>query len=91
MSSSGDPEKKNGLTWDELEALVSDLESLQEGKVIDLARRLHPGLTNEDIRNPHDFPELHDPDWHYADGILTGIQSVKMAIFSLRNERDEKK
>ena len=52
----------------------------QEGKVLGLARRLRPGLTHEDVRNPHDFPELADPDWHYEDGILTGIQSVRMAL-----------
>jgi len=45
-----------------------------------LARRLKPGLTLEDVRNPHDFPELGDPDWHYEDGVLTGIQSVRTAL-----------
>ena len=38
------------------------------------------GLTLEDVRNPHDFPELGDPDWHYEDGVLTGIQSVRTAL-----------
>ena len=31
-----------------------------------------PGLTLEDIANPHDFPELGDSDWQYADGTLAG-------------------
>jgi predicted metal-binding protein len=60
------------------------LEELQRGKVLDLARRLKPGLTLEDIQNPHDFPELADPDWHYADGVLTGIQSVRAALRASR-------
>ena len=38
----------------------------------------------EDVRNPHDFPELHDPDWHYADGVLAGIQSVATALRAMR-------
>ncbi len=64
---------------------LAALEALQKQKVLDLARRLKPGLTSEDIQNPHDFPELDDPDWHYEDGVLTGIQS---AIAALRaNER----
>lgn len=67
-------------TWDDIEKLIAAMEELQRGKVIDLARRLKPGLTLEDIRNPHDFPELGDPDWHYADGVLTGIQSVLTAV-----------
>ncbi len=63
-----------------LEKLLGDLEELQREKVLALARRLRPGLTPEDVRNPHDFPELTDPDWHYQDGILTGIQSALAAV-----------
>jgi hypothetical protein len=66
--------------WEDFDALVASMEELQIGKVFDLARRLKPGLTLEDMRNPHDFPELEDTDWHYEDGILTGIQSVRSAI-----------
>lgn len=68
------------ITLDDLEALLVDMETLQERKVVDLARRLKPGITADDIKNPHDFPELDDPDWHYEDGVLTGIQSVRSAI-----------
>jgi hypothetical protein len=75
------------FTIAELTELLSEIETLQEKKVIDLARRLHPGLTSDDIKNPHDFPELNDPDWHYADGVLTGIQTVKMAVLSKLRER----
>lgn len=64
----------------DLEALLVDMETLQERKVVDLARRLKPGITADDIKNPHDFPELDDPDWHYEDGVLTGIQSVRSAV-----------
>ena len=67
----------------ELAREIDALEELQRKKVLELARRLKPGLTLEDIQNPHDFPELDDPDWHYADGVLTGIQSVKSAVLAL--------
>ncbi|APS00500.1 hypothetical protein [Pajaroellobacter abortibovis] len=82
-------EKPNSLpplAWDTLEHLLNELEELQSQKVIDLARRIRPGLTLEDIKNPHDFPELSEPDWHYEDGILTGIQSVISAIRSLKHQ-----
>ncbi len=69
-----------------LEELAA-LEELQKKKVLDLARRLKPGLTAEDIQNPHDFPELDDPDWHYEDGVLTGIQSVLSAIRAARKAK----
>lgn len=72
--------------WDAIEAEVRAIEELQTEKVLDLARRLKPGLTLEDIQNPHDFPELDDPDWHYADGILTGIQTVAAALRAKRQD-----
>jgi hypothetical protein len=72
--------------WSEIEQLLEDAEELQRKKVSALARRLKPGLTDEDIRNPHDFPELRDPDWHYEDGILTGIQSISTSLRALKRE-----
>ena len=69
---------------DDVLALLASMEQLQAHKVIELARRLCPGLTAEDIRNPHDFPELNDTDWHFADGQLAGIQSVVSALRALR-------
>jgi len=69
---------------DPIEQELASLEELQRKKVLDLARRLKPGLTLEDVRNPHDFPELDDPDWHYADGQLAGIASVKTALAALK-------
>ncbi len=71
--------------WDLMERELEELEELQGRKVIELARRLKPGLTGDDIKNPHDFPELDDPDWHHQDGILTGIQSAISALRALRN------
>lgn len=73
------PEELVARIFEALDAM----ENNQKQKVIDLARRLKPGLTAEDIRNPHDFPELDDPDWHFEDGQLTGIQSVQFALRSL--------
>ncbi|AKV04696.1 hypothetical protein AKJ09_11359 [Labilithrix luteola] len=81
--------EKSSLDWATLEGELAAIEELQKNKVFALARRLKPGLTAEDIQNPHDFPELDDPDWHYADGILTGIQSVTSAMRALRKRRDE--
>jgi hypothetical protein len=74
----------SGDAWDEVEALLGKMEEHQVGKVFDLARRLKPGITHEDMRNPHDFPELGDIDWHFEDGILTGIQTVLSAVRARR-------
>jgi hypothetical protein len=75
-------------TWDEVERVVRELEEHQAQKVLDLARRLRPGLTLEDIHNPHDFRELDDPDWQFEDGMLTGIQSVAAAVRLRRRETE---
>jgi hypothetical protein len=72
------------VSWLTIEELLGKMEDLQRHKVLELARRLKPGLTLEDVRNPHDFPELDDPDWHYADGVLTGIQSVATALRAMK-------
>ncbi len=60
--------------------VMDQMESHQHERVLELARRLVPGLTAEDIRNPHDFPDLEDPDWHFMDGQLAGIKAVRFAI-----------
>ncbi len=70
------------------ERLLAELEQQQVGKVLDLARRLRPDLTLEDLRNPHDFPELDDRDWQYEDGILTGVQSALAALRALRRDEE---
>ena len=66
--------------------LLDQMETAQADKVVALARRIKPGVTPEDVRNPHDFPDLDDPDWHFEDGQLAGIQSVRFAIRGLSRE-----
>ncbi len=77
------------LLWARIEALLDDAEELQRKKVSALARRLKPGLTDEDLRNPHDFPELADTDWHYEDGILTGIQTARAALRAMQQREHD--
>jgi ADP-ribose pyrophosphatase len=79
-----------GPSFAEVIALLERMEEAQRRKVLDLARRLIPHLTAEDIRNPHDFPDLTDPDWHFEDGQLAGIQAVRFAMVALRNDTEGK-
>ena len=73
--------------FDAIDREIGAVEEVQAQKVIDLARRILPGLTAEDIRNPHDFPDLNDPDWQYEDGVLAGIQGVRVAMRAMRHRR----
>jgi hypothetical protein len=66
--------------------LLDAMEATQRDKVVALARRIVPHLTAEDIRNPHDFPDLDDPDWHFEDGQLAGIQAVRFALRGLSRD-----
>jgi hypothetical protein len=79
---------RTSTSWREVEGLVGEIESLQRTKVLDLARRLRPGLTLEDVANPHDFPELADADWQYEDGMLAGVQTVLAAVRARRREAE---
>jgi hypothetical protein len=64
-----------------VDLLMLELITLQAQKVLDLANRIHPGLSSEDIRNPHDFPDLvADSGWNFEDGILSGLKAAHMAL-----------
>lgn len=64
----------------DVDAMLEEMIALQEKKVLALARRLRPGVTPEDIRNPYDFAELDDADYHYEDGMLNGLQAALSAV-----------
>jgi hypothetical protein len=64
-----------------LDGLLNQLIEQQHEKVLQLARQLVPNLTPEDLRNPQDFPRLsRDPEFNYADGVLTGLRSALIAV-----------
>ena len=64
-----------------IDKLLLEQIAQQENKVLEMARRIHPGITPEDIRNPNDFPDLmRSAEWNFEDGILAGIRSAHMAI-----------
>jgi hypothetical protein len=61
--------------------LLAGLIAQQEMKLAAYASRINPRLTADDLRQPHDFPELaRDPGFNYEDGILAGLRSVEAAL-----------
>ncbi|MCC7537344.1 MAG: hypothetical protein IT379_14070 [Deltaproteobacteria bacterium] len=68
---------------EEIVALLESLVPGQEARVLALARRLRPDVTVEDVKNPHDFPELDDRDFQFEDGKLAGLWT---AIYAVRAE-----
>ena len=66
--------------------IIQEMVDQQRDKVLKVARELVPDATPEDIRNPHDFPELStDTLFNYEDGILAGYLSLQAALHSRLN------
>jgi hypothetical protein len=74
--------------WQGLERLVCEIEELQHQRVLELARRLKPDLTADDLKSPHDVPQLADLEWQYEDGVLAGIRTVLAALRARRREAE---
>lgn len=69
------------LLEQELEKLLGEMIAQQRARVLQHARRLNPKLTDDDVQQPHDFPELAgSPEWNYEDGLLAGYQAVQAAL-----------
>jgi hypothetical protein len=65
----------------ELEQLLDEMIVQQRARVLAQARRLNPKLTDDDVQQPHDFPELAaSAEWNYEDGILAGYLAAQAAI-----------
>jgi hypothetical protein len=55
--------------------------SQQQAKVLRLAREAVPNISPEELRNPHDFPQLKEhPTFEFEDGILAGLISANVAL-----------
>jgi hypothetical protein len=55
--------------------------SQQQAKVLRLAREVIPHITPEELRNPHDFPQLKEhPTFEFEDGLLSGLISAQVAM-----------
>jgi hypothetical protein len=53
----------------------------QQAKVLRLAREAVPNIGPEELRNPHDFPQLKEhPTFEFEDGLLSGLISAHMAL-----------
>ena len=61
--------------------MIDELCEYQKKKVLQMARRIIPHLTEEDIMQPNDFPELEEnPHFRYEEGVWHGLLSAKTAF-----------
>ncbi len=72
--------------------LLEDVERGQKEKLLSVAKRLQPQITPDDLLQPNDFPELEfHPEFRYEEGVLHGIQMVKMAIRAAETEGEQRR
>lgn len=65
----------------DLSLLLDELIFGQKKELMRIARRIVPNLTEEDILQPIDYPELeNNSSFRYEEGVLAGMMTVQMAI-----------
>ena len=70
---------------DDLDKLLDEMIESQRVRLLALARRVLPGLTPEDLLQPHNHPTLSaNPDFNFEDGILAGYLAVRAALRASR-------
>ena len=61
--------------------ILSEMINLQRKKVLKIAQELGVHLTDEDILNPQDYPELQRSSrFNYEEGYLAGLLAAQMGL-----------
>ena len=70
-----------------LEVMFDELADQQRKRLGAFARTLIPYLTEDDLLQPNDFPQLENhPYFRYEEGVLEGILTARMAYLALKKE-----
>lgn len=63
--------------------MFDEIIALQRKKVLNCALRILPHLTEDDLLQPNDFPELElNPHFRYEEGVLEGLMTARMAYLA---------
>ena len=66
-----------------MEKLFDELVDFQRKKLLSLAQKIIPTLTEDDILQPNDFPALEgNPLFRYEEGVLEGLLTARMAYLA---------
>jgi hypothetical protein len=66
---------------DPIEKLLEELIARQQARLLEIARRIEPRITADDLLQPHDHPKIAShPDFNFEDGILAGYLAVRAAL-----------
>lgn len=68
-----------------VEKLLQEMIEVQRRRLLELAARILPGFTGDDLLQPHDHPALAaNPEFNFEDGILAGYLAVRAALRASR-------
>ena len=69
------------LTWEHIETLLEELIAQQHARTLACGRRIEPHLTEDDMLQPNDYPELENhPHFRYEEGVIEGLRTALMAL-----------
>ncbi len=73
----------------DLQVLLKEIVEAQAKKLYKMGTQIHPRLTEEDLLQPNDYPELeNNPLFRYEEGVLEGVKTVEMALIAYFNDHD---
>jgi hypothetical protein len=66
-----------------MQEIFDALIELQQKKIRQCADSILPNLTEDDLLQPNDFPQLEsNPFFRYNEGVLEGLMSARMAYLA---------
>lgn len=70
---------------DDIDKLLDEMIEAQRARLTDLASRILPGASADDLLQPHDHRELAaNPEFNFEDGILAGYLAIRAALRASR-------
>ena len=70
-----------------MEQLFEELIEVQRKKVLSIAERIIGPITDDDLLQPNDFPQLENhPLFRYEEGVLEGLHTALMAYRALQKD-----
>lgn len=69
--------------------LFEELVTMQRKKMLKLAQSIVPGVCEDDLLQPFDFPDLenHAP-FRYEEGVLEGLLTAQMALAAAEYDKE---
>jgi hypothetical protein len=65
----------------QVDKLLDEMIEAQRRRLLELGARILPGVTGDDLFQPHDHPALAaNPEFNFEDGILAGYLAIRAAL-----------